>query len=117
MAPVEPFSLQTEERPGCVVLAVTGEVDLGTAPQLKERLTDLVAEGHRHVVVDLTATDFLDSTGLGALVAGLKRLRAHQGDMRVACNTPRVRKVFEITHVDRVLPMFDSVDEACRAGE
>ena len=111
---MEAFSLQTEERPDCVVLAVAGEVDLGTAPQLKERLGELVAEGHRHVVVDLTATEFLDSTGLGALVAGLKRLRAHEGDMRVVCTTPRVRKVFEITHVDRVLPLYDSVDEACR---
>lgn len=99
-----------------MVLAVTGEVDLGTAPELKERLTELVADGHRHIVVDLTATEFLDSTGLGALVAGLKRLRAHDGDMRVVCNTARVRKVFEITHVDRVLPMFESVDEACRQG-
>lgn len=105
--------MQTEERSGCVVLAVAGEVDLGTAPQLKDRLAELVADGHRHVVVDLTATEFLDSTGLGALVAGLKRLRAHQGDMKVVCNTARVRKVFEITHVDRVVPMFDSVDAAC----
>ncbi len=110
------FSLETEERPACVVLAVGGEVDLGSAPQLKDKLTELVADGHLHVVVDLTATEFLDSTGLGALVAGLKRLRAHHGDMRIVCTTPRVRKVFEITHVDRVLPLYETVDEACRQG-
>jgi anti-sigma B factor antagonist len=67
------------------------------------------------VVVDLTATDFLDSTGLGALVAGFKRLRAHDGDMRLVCSTARIRKVFELTRLDLVLPIFESVEDACRA--
>lgn len=107
------FALQTEDRGACVVLAIAGEVDLGTAPELREKLFELVAEGHRHIVVDLTDTEFMDSTGLGALVAGLKRLRVHHGDMRLVCTTARIRKVFEITHVDRVIPMFDNVDAAC----
>lgn len=109
------FGLETDERDTCVVLAVKGEVDLGTAPHLRQRLIELVADGHRRIVVDMTATDFLDSTGLGALVAGLKRLRAHDGEMRLVCTAPRIRKVFEITHVDRVLPIFDTVDAACSA--
>lgn len=107
------FRLDVQERDGCAVLSVSGEVDLATAPQLRQQLVDLVGDGHRRVVVDMTGTEFLDSTGLGALVAGLKRLRAHDGEMRVVCTTPRVRKVFEITHVDRVLPLYESVDEAC----
>ena len=110
------FGLEAAERDGCAVLSVAGEIDLGTAPQLRERLMELVDQGHRRIVVDLTATDFLDSTGLGALVAGLKRLRAHDGEMRLVCTSPRIRKVFEITHVDRVLPMFDSVEAACSAA-
>lgn len=109
------FALDVEQRDECAVLSVSGEVDLATAPQLRQQLVDLVADGHRRIVVDLSRTDFLDSTGLGALVVGLKRLRAHDGEMRVVCTTPRVRKVFEITHVDRVLPLFESVDEACAA--
>ena len=107
------FGLDVQERDGCAVLSGAGEADLATAPQLRERLVGLVADGHRRIVVDMSATEFLDSTGLGALVAGLKRLRAHDGDMRIVCTTPRVRKVFEITHVDRVLPLFESVDDAC----
>jgi anti-sigma B factor antagonist len=110
---VSEFGLDVQQRDGCAVLSVSGEVDLASAPQLRERLADLVVDGHRCIVVDLSATEFLDSTGLGALVIGLKRLRAHDGEMRVVCTTPRVRKVFEITHVDRVLPLFDSVDAAC----
>jgi len=112
---VNGFGIDVQQRDGCAVLSVSGEVDLATAPQLRQQLVDLVTDGHRCIVVDLSGTDFLDSTGLGALVAGLKRLRAHDGEMRVVCTTPRVRKVFELTHVDRVLPLFESVDEACAA--
>ena len=107
------FGVQVEERDGCIVLAVSGEVDLGTAPRLREHLIGLVTDGHRHVVVDLTATEFLDSTGLGALVAGFKRLRAHEGDMKLVCLPGRIRKVFELTRLDSVLPIFETVDAAC----
>lgn len=108
------FGVQVQERDGCVVLAVSGEVDLGTAPRLREHLVALVTDGHLRVVVDLTAVEFLDSTGLGALVAGFKRLRAHEGEMRLVCAPGRIRKVFELTRLDRVLPMFESVEDACR---
>lgn len=112
---MDSFGLDVQQRDDCVVLAVAGEVDLASAPELRDRLFDLVSDGHRRIVVDLSTTEFLDSTGLGALVAGLKRLRAHEGEMRLVCTTARVRKVFEITHVDRVLPLHESVDEACTA--
>lgn len=108
------FALDVEPRENCVVLGVAGEVDLATAPTLRERLVALVADGHRRIVVDLTRTEFLDSTGLSALIAGLKRLRAHDGEMRLVSTTPRVRKVFEITHIDRVLPLYETVDAACK---
>jgi anti-sigma B factor antagonist len=110
---VEPFALHSRQMANCAVLAVEGEVDLATAPRLREALTNLVNEGHLRLVVDLTATEFLDSTGLGALVTGLKRVRARGGDMKVVCTSPRVCKVFEITSIDKVLPLFASVDEAC----
>lgn len=109
------FGLDVEEREGCAVLGVKGEVDLANASDLRERLFELVSDGHRRIVVDFTETEFLDSTGLGALVAGLKRLRAHEGEMRLVCTNVRVRKVFEITHIDRVLPLYETVDEACAA--
>jgi len=98
------------------VVSVHGEIDLAAAPRLREALIASVAQGHRRVVVDLTETEFLDSTGLGALVTGLKRIRAQGGEMRVVCTSPRVCKVFEITSLDRVLALFDTVDDACTAS-
>jgi anti-sigma B factor antagonist len=94
------------------ILAVRGSVDLTTAPALRTRLAELIDDGHTCIVVDLAATDFLDSTGLGALVSALKRLRMKDGEIRVVCTTGHVRKVFEITSLDRVFAMHESLDAA-----
>jgi anti-sigma B factor antagonist len=94
------------------LVAVRGSVDLTTAPDLRNRLAEVIDDGARCVIVDLTGTDFLDSTGLGALVAALKRLRMKDGEIRVVCTSGHVRKVFEITSLDRVFPMHDTVEEA-----
>ena len=110
------FGLQGSEQGGWAVLAVEGEVDLATAPRLREALINLVGEGQAQIIVDLSTTEFLDSTGLGAIVTGLKRVRAKDGDMRVVCTSPRVCKVFEITSLDRVIPLYASLDEACAAS-
>lgn len=94
------------------VVEVHGSVDLTTAPELRNRLAELIDDGVTCIVTDLTGTDFLDSTGLGALVSALKRLRMRNGEIRVVCTSGHVRKVFEITSLDRVFAMFDSVDAA-----
>ncbi len=95
-----------------VILAVHGSVDLTTAPALRTRLAELIDDGHVCIIVDMTDTDFLDSTGLGALVAALKRLRIKDGEIRVVCDTGHVRKVFEITSLDRVFAMHESLEAA-----
>src|SRR5580658_7893734 len=94
------------------VLAVKGEIDVYTAPRLREQLVELVSQGHRQIVVDLEGVDFLDSTGLGVLVGGLKRLRSNDGDLALVCTQSRILKVFEITGLTKVFPIFDSVDAA-----
>ena len=96
------------------LVGVHGSVDLTSAPDLRNRLAELIDDGILCIIVDLTTTDFLDSTGLGALVAALKRLRMKDGEIRVVCTSGHVRKVFEITSLDRVFPMHDTV-EAARA--
>src|SRR5207248_9099888 len=75
-----------------------------------------VSQGSHQVVVDLEGVDFLDSTGLGVLVGGLKRLRSHDGDMILVCTQPRILKVFEITGLTKVFAIFDTVDAALAAG-
>jgi anti-sigma B factor antagonist len=104
--------LDISERDGWAVLAVGGEVDVATAPRLRERLIELVNDGQHRIVVDLSAVEFLDSTGLGVLVGALKRVRTHDGDLALVCTESRVLKVFEITGLNKVFAMFASVDEA-----
>jgi anti-sigma B factor antagonist len=101
-----------ESRAPYTVLSVKGEIDVYSAPRLRERLVELVSQGHRQVVVDLEGVDFLDSTGLGVLVGGLKRLRSHDGELSIVCNQSRILKVFEITGLTSVFRMAATVDEA-----
>lgn len=110
------LGLDVTQRDGWAVLAVSGEVDVATAPRLRERLVGLVSEGRHQIVVDLEGVDFLDSTGLGVLVGALKRVRTHGGDLALVCTQPRVLKVFEITGLTKVFPMHASVDEAVTAA-
>ena len=107
--------LEVTERDGWAVLAVGGEVDVATAPRLREQLISLVNQGSHRIVVDLTAVDFLDSTGLGVLVGALKRVRTHDGDLSLVCDEPRILKVFEITGLTKVFAMYADVDQAVAA--
>jgi anti-anti-sigma factor len=86
---------------GCIAtVQVRGELDLATAPQVRACLTELYGSGRRRVVLDLSELDFIDSTGLGVLVAALKRFRSDGGELAVVNPTNRVRKVFELTRLD-----------------
>jgi anti-sigma B factor antagonist len=109
------LGFEVEQRGRYTVLAVRGEVDVYTAPRLRERLIELVSQGSHQVVVDLEGVDFLDSTGLGVLVGGLKRLRSHDGDMILVCTQPRILKVFEITGLTKVFSIHDTVESATAA--
>ncbi len=106
------LSLDVTERDGYSVLSVRGEVDVYTAPKFRERLIELVSDGKYEIIVDLEGVDFLDSTGLGVLVGGLKRLRSHEGDLLLVCTQSRILKVFEITGLTKVFSIYDSVDAA-----
>src|SRR5438552_18408823 len=100
------------DRDWYAVVAFWGADDVYTAPRFRERLIELVSEGKQRSVVDLEGDDFLDSTGLGVLVGGLKRLRSHDGDLLLVCTQSRILKVFEITGLTKVFSIFDTVDGA-----
>lgn len=104
--------LDVSERGDWAVLHVGGEIDVATAPLLRERLLRLVADRNHHLVVDLEAVDFIDSTGLGVLIGALKRVRTKDGDLRLVCSDQRVRKIFDITGLDKVFHIGDSVEES-----
>ena len=104
--------LDVSERDGWSVLAVGGEVDVATAPRLRERLIGLVNDEAYRIVVDLEEVDFIDSTGLGVLIGARKRTGQHDGDVRLVCTDARIVKVFEITGLDRVFDIHQSVADA-----
>lgn len=95
-----------------VVLAPKGKFNLVEAPPLKARMDDLVAAGQARLVVDLHAVDFIDSSGLGALVGGLKAARQQGGDLRIAAAGEQVRAVLKLTNLDRILAPYATVEEA-----
>ena len=95
---------------GLAVASVVGEADLYTAPELKSALSGLVENGARSVLVDLSRTTFLDSTTLGVLMGAVRKLRSRGGQIAIACSDPNIRKIFEITLLDRIFAMFDSTE-------
>ena len=97
------------------VIELGGEVDLYTAPEFKERLVQVIEDGKKHLVVDLSKATFIDSTTLGVLVGGVKRLRPAGGSLAIVCADQNICKIFEITGLDRVFPIHGSREEALAA--
>ena len=106
------LSLSTRTEGDRTVVVVGGEIDVYTAPKLREQLIDLVSSGQYHLVVDMEGVEFLDSTGLGVLVGGLKRVRTHNGSLQLVCSQERVLKVFRITGLTKVFAIHDTVEQA-----
>lgn len=104
--------LDVSEQDGWSVLQVGGEIDVATAPRLREQLLKLVNGQRYSIVVDLEDVDFIDSTGLGVLIGARKRVRLHDGDVKLICTEPRIVKVFEITGLDQVFQIHASLDDA-----
>ena len=97
------------------VIELGGEVDLYTAPEFKERLVQVIEDGKKQLVVDLSKATFIDSTTLGVLVGGVKRLRPSGGSLALVCTDQNITKIFEITGLDRVFPIHASREEALAA--
>jgi anti-sigma B factor antagonist len=94
------------------VISLAGEVDLYTAPEFKQQLLEVIGRGATQVIVDFTNTTFIDSTTLGVLVGGVKRLRPAEGRLSLVCNNANIVKIFEITGLDRVFEIYDTRDAA-----
>jgi anti-sigma B factor antagonist len=111
------LSLSTRAERGRTVVEVTGEIDVYTAPKLREQLAELVDSGRHDIVVDMQGVEFLDSTGLGVLVGGLKRVKQHDGSMNLVCTQERILKIFRITGLTKVFPIHDSVAAAVASAD
>ena len=111
MDPPQDFISGIDKGDGVVVVSITGELDLSTAPALRARLLELCDSGDA-VVLDLADVTFADSTALGVFVAAHKRLRGRGRMLVIANPIPGVRQIFEITNLDTVIPVFESRAEA-----
>ena len=110
------FGIKTESYGGTTaVIALAGEVDLYTAPEFKQELVRVIEEGATDIVIDLTDTSFIDSTTLGVLVSGLKRVRPSGGSLALVVADRNIRKIFEITGLDRVFGLHEQRDDALAA--
>ncbi len=103
------------DKDGIEVVDVEGEIDIYTAPRLRELLIDLVSKNNYQFVVSLEKVGFLDSTGLGVLVGGLDRVRAHDGSLDLVCTQERILKIFRITGLTEVFGIYQTVDQAIAA--
>ncbi|HEY2518879.1 MAG TPA: STAS domain-containing protein [Streptosporangiaceae bacterium] len=111
------FQLDVESRGDSrAVLRVAGEVDVYTAPQIREQIQDLAAKGTVHLIADLSQVEFIDSSGLGALIGGLRRVREDDGSLVVVISTRRILRVFQLTGLTKALAIYDTVAAAISAA-
>lgn len=114
---VTDFRVEADQpRPGVVVVAVHGDLDLHSADELGDRLVDAVDGGAAALVVDLSGVGFLDSQGLGALLRGTRRFGASKEQFRLVVPAAEVRRVFEITALDQVFPLDETREQALARG-
>jgi len=106
------FGLHTEQYDDLCKLSIAGEVDVYTAPRLKEALIALIGGGCIHLIVDLEAVDFLDSSALGVLVGALRRIRERNGAIHIVCTRGSVLKLLKITRLDEAFPVYEDLEKA-----
>jgi len=106
------LNIRSEQEGNVCSVVLEGEVDVYTAPRLKEELVSLIEGGCKNVIVDLQGVGFIDSSGLGVLVSALRRARERDGAVRIVCTRDNVLKIFRITGLDKVFPIFSDAAEA-----
>jgi anti-sigma B factor antagonist len=95
-------------------VVLDGEIDVYTAPRLKEELVAAIDDGCSNIIVDMEGVGFIDSSGLGVLVSALRRARERDGVVRIVCSRENILKIFRITGLDKVFPIFSDAAEAAR---
>jgi anti-sigma B factor antagonist len=106
------LQIDVTKRHGYTILSPQGEIDFATGPQLKDAINERLIAGELNLVMDLQAVDFIESTGLGALIGGRRRAHALKGSLRLVCTEAQLLRIFRITGLDKVFAIYDSVDQA-----
>ncbi len=100
----------------CNIVELAGEIDVYTSPKVKDALGELIDRGVYNLVIDLEKVRYIDSTGLGVLIGGLKRVREHGGTVNLVCTNPQIKKIFDITGLVKIFGIYDSEDAAMKAS-
>ena len=94
------------------VMRVTGEIDMATAPRLRQHVLNVTARKPSGLVLDLDRVEFIDSTGLGVMVGAAKRMRMIDGGFRIVCSQPHLNELFKITRLNEVFDLYESLEDA-----
>ncbi|MBA4860902.1 STAS domain-containing protein [Streptomyces sp. PSKA54] len=106
------FQISHRDENDWTVVEIHGEVDVYTVPQIRDHVVGRIDEGRRRIILDLRRVTFIDSTGLGVFVGILKRIRERDGELRLVIASQTVRKIFDLTSLYGVFPIYDSLDAA-----
>src|SRR5581483_7821475 len=110
------IKVNVREAPGdCYVVDLSGEIDVYTSPKVKDAIGELIDRGVYHLVINLEKVRYIDSTGLGVLIGGLKRVREHGGSVNLVCTNPQIKKIFDITGLVKIFGIFENEDSAMKA--
>jgi len=93
-------------------MRVTGEIDMATAPRLRQHVLTVTSRNPEGLVLDLDRVDFIDSTGLGVMVGAAKRMRMIEGGFRIVCSQKHLNELFRITRLDEVFDLYESLEDA-----
>ena len=107
----EQVGIERRDEAGWSVLVVTGQVDVATAPKLRQALTEAQYGGDQRVALDLDGVEFLDSFGLGVIVGGLKRAGTHGGELVIVCSRSRLLHLFEVTRLREIVPIVAALTD------
>lgn len=109
------LTLEVRRHNGFAVVALKGDVDVFSAPKLREKLITLIEGGERHFIVDMDGLELCDSNGLEVLISGLRRVREHQGSLSIVCTRDKMLRIFRSTGLADVFSIHDSVGSAVAA--
>ncbi len=109
------IKVNVRESGDAYVVELGGEIDVYTSPKVKDAITELIDQGHYNLVINLEKVRYIDSTGLGVLIGGLKRVREHGGTVSLVCTNPQIRKIFDITGLVKIFGIYDDETEAQKA--
>lgn len=110
------FHVASYPREGHAVIEVHGDIDLQSAPLLRQALLDCAEQGDLSIILDLEQVDFLDSTGLSAIIAGLRAMQNRQGCLMLAGIAPQIQRLLDLTHLNEEFRVFPTVADAIATG-